>query len=66
MTTVWASEAEARAFTATDFLRTRLAQARNTCVTSSFQAEDMVVLHMVRQIESARPCHLSGDRLSLP
>jgi phosphoadenosine phosphosulfate reductase len=55
MTTEWASEAEARALEATDFLRTRLAAARNLCVTSSFQAEDMVVLHMVRQIEPRVP-----------
>jgi len=55
MTTGWASEAEERARATTEFLRTRLAQARNICVTSSFQAEDMVVVHMVRQIEPRVP-----------
>jgi phosphoadenosine phosphosulfate reductase len=55
MTTDWASEADTRAHDATEFLRTRLGRARNICVTSSFQAEDMVVLHMVRQIEPRVP-----------
>jgi phosphoadenosine phosphosulfate reductase len=55
MTTDWASEADARAAAASKFLRNRLAHAQNHCVTSSFQAEDMVVLHMVRQIEPRVP-----------
>ena len=50
MTTDWASAVEARANAAQEFLRQRLAGAQNACVTSSFQAEDVVVLHMVRQI----------------
>ncbi|HEV2215839.1 MAG TPA: phosphoadenylyl-sulfate reductase [Terracidiphilus sp.] len=36
--------------TAREFLRERLEGAANACVTSSFQAEDVVVLHMVRAI----------------
>jgi phosphoadenosine phosphosulfate reductase len=55
MTTDWASEADARAVAASEFLCSRLARAQNCCVTSSFQAEDMVVLHMVRQIEPHVP-----------
>lgn len=50
MTTDWASEVEVRANAAQEFLHERLAGAQNACVTSSFQAEDVVVLHMVRQI----------------
>lgn len=49
MTTAWASEMEARANEAKSFLREQLAQSTNVCVTSSFQAEDVVVLHMVRE-----------------
>lgn len=33
-----------------EFLWERLAGAQNACVTSSFQAEDIVVLHLARQI----------------
>src|SRR6516164_141877 len=55
MTTAWASDADARAISALDFLTTRLSKARDICVTSSFQAEDMVVLHMMRQIEPRVP-----------
>jgi phosphoadenosine phosphosulfate reductase len=55
MTMDWASEANARADSAFDFLSTRLSRAENFCVTSSFQAEDMVVLHMLRQIEPRVP-----------
>ena len=47
MTTAWASDALAS--TAKEFLRDRLAQSQNVCVTSSFQAEDMAVLHLVLQ-----------------
>jgi len=43
-------EIEERASAAREFLRERLAGAQNVCVTSSFQAEDIVVLHMVREI----------------
>ena len=43
-------EIEERASAAREFLRERVAGARNVCVTSSFQAEDVVVLHMVREI----------------
>jgi phosphoadenosine phosphosulfate reductase len=50
MTTDWVSEADARALDAAEFVRGRVANARSLCVTSSFQAEDMVVLHMVRQV----------------
>ena len=55
MTTDWASEADTRAVAASEFLGIRLSHVQNYCVTSSFQAEDMVVLHMVRQIESHVP-----------
>jgi len=44
------SEVEERATAAREFLGQHLAGATNACVTSSFQAEDVVVLHMVRQI----------------
>ena len=50
MTTDWASEVEERAGVARQFLQERLANAQNACVTSSFQAEDVAVLHMVRAI----------------
>jgi phosphoadenosine phosphosulfate reductase len=45
-----ASASEALGLTAATFLRERLASAQNACVTSSFQAEDVVVLHLVRVI----------------
>jgi phosphoadenosine phosphosulfate reductase len=45
-----ASASEQLALTASEFLRNRLAQRENVCVTSSFQAEDMVVVHMIRAI----------------
>jgi phosphoadenosine phosphosulfate reductase len=50
MTTAWASEATERATAAQQFLATQLAAAPLPCVTSSFQAEDVVVLHMVRAL----------------
>ena len=50
MTTAWASDATERATTAQTFLAERLASAANPCVTSSFQAEDVVVVHMVRAL----------------
>ena len=43
-------EIEERASAAREFLRERLAGAQEVCVTSSFQAEDVVVLHMVRAL----------------
>jgi phosphoadenosine phosphosulfate reductase len=45
-----ASASDALGFTAAEFLRERLARAQNACVTSSFQAEDVVVLHLVRAL----------------
>jgi phosphoadenosine phosphosulfate reductase len=45
-----ASASEALATTAAQFLRDRLTRAERPCVTSSFQAEDVVVLHMVRAV----------------
>ena len=50
MTTDWASEVEERAGVAQSFLKEHLENAQNACVTSSFQAEDVAVLHMVREI----------------
>jgi len=55
MTKHWTAEIEERAHVARLFLRERLESARNACVTSSFQAEDVVVLHMVREILPAIP-----------
>ena len=43
-------EVEERYQAAEEFLRERLANAKDVCVTSSFQAEDVAVLHMVRAI----------------
>jgi phosphoadenosine phosphosulfate reductase len=43
-----ASASDTLALSALEFLRDRLAGAQQPCVTSSFQAEDVVVLHMVR------------------
>ena len=53
MTTVSVSEGLAQV--ASTFLREQLADAQRVCVTSSFQAEDVVVLHLVRQIRSRIP-----------
>jgi phosphoadenosine phosphosulfate reductase len=50
MTTDWASEVEERAGVAQSFLKEHLENAQNACMTSSFQAEDVAVLHMVRAI----------------
>ena len=44
------AQVESRAEATRQFLRQRLARAHNPCVTSSFQAEDVVVLHMVRDL----------------
>jgi phosphoadenosine phosphosulfate reductase len=45
-----AQELGIRTAEAQKLLRDHLAGAKNPCVTSSFQAEDVAVLHMVRQI----------------
>lgn len=45
-----ASASDELALNAAAFLRDRLARAERPCVTSSFQAEDVVVLHMVRAL----------------
>ncbi len=50
MTTHWTTELEERTNMARSFLRERLEGVQNACVTSSFQSEDVVVLHMVREI----------------
>lgn len=44
-----AEQLQTRADEARDFLQSRLEHASDACVTSSFQAEDMVVLHLVRE-----------------
>jgi phosphoadenosine phosphosulfate reductase len=44
------AEATSRADAAREFLREKLSGAEGLCVTSSFQAEDVVVLHMVREL----------------
>jgi phosphoadenosine phosphosulfate reductase len=49
MTTDSVSEISRLENTARAFLREHLEGATNACVTSSFQAEDVVVLHMVRE-----------------
>ena len=48
MTAQIIAEVEERAATAREFLRKSLSRAQRPCVTSSFQAEDVIVLHMVR------------------
>jgi phosphoadenosine phosphosulfate reductase len=50
MTTQLVNEIEERSRIARQFLEVRLANREHACVTSSFQAEDVVVLHMVRGI----------------
>ena len=50
MSTASVSELEQRSSVAREFLRQRLIRAQQPCITSSFQAEDVVVLHMVREI----------------
>ena len=50
MTTASVSESIERATAARQFLAGHLAGAEQPCVTSSFQAEDVVVLHMVRAL----------------
>ena len=50
-----ASVSDALPLTAASFLREHLANAQRACVTSSFQAEDVVVLHMALQIQPRIP-----------
>jgi phosphoadenosine phosphosulfate reductase len=50
MTIQLTHEIEERSGAAQRFLRERLANAQDACITSSFQAEDVVVLHVVRAI----------------
>ncbi len=58
-------EVESKADEARQFLREKLAGAEDACVTSSFQAEDVVVLHMAREFLPGCAGAFSGDRLSL-
>lgn len=46
---------ESRAAQAQQFLRQNLEEAAGVCVTSSFQAEDVVVLHLIREILARVP-----------
>lgn len=55
MTAQYANEVEERARSARQFLHHHLANTQDACVTSSFQAEDVVVLHMVRAIQPRIP-----------
>jgi phosphoadenosine phosphosulfate reductase len=55
MTMAWESELEDRAREAVEFLQERIANQPRACVTSSFQAEDMVVVHMARAINPRIP-----------
>ncbi|MGA7108711.1 MAG: phosphoadenylyl-sulfate reductase [Terracidiphilus sp.] len=50
MPTQLSNEDDTRARAAQEFLREHLNRAQNPCVTSSFQAEDVVVLQMVRNL----------------
>lgn len=50
-----ASVSDSLAFTASNFLREHLEHAQRACITSSFQAEDVVVLHMALQIQPDIP-----------
>ena len=50
MPTQLSNEYDTRARAAQEFLREHLNRAQNPCVTSSFQAEDVVVLQMVRNL----------------
>jgi phosphoadenosine phosphosulfate reductase len=55
MTTDLASDIAERVSVAQQFLQERLRNVENACVTSSFQAEDVAVLHMVRAIQPRIP-----------
>ena len=50
-----ASASDNLVVTATGFLREHLEHARSACLTSSFQAEDVTVLHMALQIRPGIP-----------
>src|SRR5579859_3528929 len=50
-----ASVSDALVPTASSFLREHLQHAQRACITSSFQAEDVVVLHMVLQVQPRIP-----------
>ncbi len=50
-----ASASDALALTASSFLREHLEHAQRACITSSFQAEDVAVLHMVLQLQPRIP-----------
>ncbi len=50
-----ASASDTLALTASSFLREHLAHAQRACITSSFQAEDVAVLHMVLQLQPQIP-----------
>jgi phosphoadenosine phosphosulfate reductase len=50
-----ASASDTLALTAPTFLREHLEQAQRACITSSFQAEDVIVLHMALQIQPRIP-----------
>jgi phosphoadenosine phosphosulfate reductase len=50
-----ASASDALALTASRFLREHLEHAQRACITSSFQAEDVAVLHMVLQLQPQIP-----------
>jgi phosphoadenosine phosphosulfate reductase len=50
-----ASASDSLALNAAGFLREHLEHAQRACITSSFQAEDVVVLHMALQIQPRIP-----------
>jgi phosphoadenosine phosphosulfate reductase len=50
-----ASASSPLALTASSFLRGHLEHAQRACITSSFQAEDVAVLHMVLQLQPRIP-----------
>lgn len=50
-----ASASDALALTASNFLREHMEHAQRACLTSSFQAEDVVVLHMALEIQPRIP-----------
>lgn len=55
MSTASAFELEQRSNIAQEFLRAHLLSAQQPCITSSFQAEDVIVLHMVRALRPRIP-----------
>ncbi len=50
-----ASASDSLALNAASFLREHLEEAQRACITSSFQAEDVVVLHLALQIQPRIP-----------